>query len=178
MNREVATRVMEFNRLKMAVSKYLLGHFWASELWRLHHMGEITSIQKQAGDDWAKLVFRHRKYNISGEGDENQASRAATDFDRAFCALVERREGVRVGKLVNDLCLEDKYLQPVELILAREGLEALASHFYGHNTKAATCEQCGSKMNRPRRGPMPRFCSPKCQKYSIRQVSKTSDKHR
>jgi hypothetical protein len=50
-------------------------------------------------------------------------------YDKAFIALVDRADGVKIMRAVNTLCLEDSPLDYERLLLARRGLMGLARHF-------------------------------------------------
>ena len=145
--------VGEFQRMKEAVSAAVLHPVWVCQLWRMHHFGEISGLEREAGDRWIELVRDHKRFiedsppitaKVSrlerGYGRTNDPELTAEEMDRdrklqdrwdaAFCAVVERHNGMALMRALNGVCVEDKVPAGfIERQLAREALKLLVRHF-------------------------------------------------
>lgn len=153
-----ARDVGEFQHMKDMVKSEALHPAWVCELWRLHHLGRIRNHEREAGDMWVRLSTEHSK-QIEGSPPqfatvsklERGYSRIELDpevldseqrkeyddrlvnlqkrYDAAFCAVIDRQDGVAIMKALNRVCLEDEPVEYQSFILAKGALEILAEHF-------------------------------------------------
>ena len=143
--------------MKEMVKSEALHPVWTCELWRRHHLGEISTPLKEAGDMWILLVREHRKFindppggatisklergygrneiDVEALNKESQDAinewneRLKRRWDQAYITVIDRKDGIQIMRAVNALCLDDEHLDYSRFLLAKQGLEILAKHF-------------------------------------------------
>ncbi len=148
----------ELNRMRELVKAEVISPVWVCELWIRHKKGQITTEEREAGDKWIRLVEDHRRHgtdappitakisklergygriDIDLEALEIAHQRAIQEaseqvckrWDQAYCAVIDRHNGIAIMRAVNALCLEDQPMEYQRFLLAKEGLKVLARHF-------------------------------------------------
>lgn len=155
MRPEPVDDVAAWPRIKELAKKKALDPRLATELGRLLYFEKIRPIEGDAAKEWIATVHSYRRH-VTGAQSENpkvasleigigrvnppepehytkeqrEAIKNIEDrYDRAFLAIMDRSDGVRLMKAANALCLEDKVLTYAELQDARRAFMLWARHF-------------------------------------------------
>jgi hypothetical protein len=155
MRQEPADDVASWPRVKELAKTKAGNPVFATEIGRLVYFDKIRPVEGDAAKEYANMVYSYRRY-VSGAPFENPRAssleiglgrenppepteytkeqkeaieRLKDRYDKAYIALVDRLDGVKIMRAVNSLCLEDSPLDYQTLLLARKGLMALAKLF-------------------------------------------------
>jgi len=152
MRQEPMDDVAHWYRIK-ALAKTRAGRpEFATEIGRLAYFDKIRPIEADAAKEWANLVALYRKHVIGAPQDhakvaslevgygrtlEPEDTKERRDYirliqdryDRAYVAIIDRPDGVKMMKAMNAICLEDAVVSYAELQMARRGFMIHAKHF-------------------------------------------------
>ena len=148
--RSKAKDVATAQRLIEAARKRMEDPKWATPLGRLVLEEKLTARCMMAGEKWAELVGRYHKLvgaprptpavmertpgrALEVDPFDEEVARRAKSIERAYrrasAAMVSLADGIKVARVVNDLCVRQMYITHEELVHARQGLAKLAEHF-------------------------------------------------
>jgi hypothetical protein len=122
--------VARWQTLAIMIDEEWIDRSWRVPLYRLYRTGWITSTQREAGDEYQRIVYDHRECQgldpdiFDDEFTLRRIERAKAKWNEAVKVLGLGR------KVVDELVLLEKpVLTEREKYIARDGLQLLANFF-------------------------------------------------
>jgi hypothetical protein len=132
-------------RLRDLVDKELIHRAWGCELWKLERCGLITREQREAGDEYERVVRADRRgleFDIDQFPEELHSNLTRTisakrrQRKEASELLAFGRDGIFIRRSVDGLCIENEYPATEQAkIWVRTGLSRLETLFFTGSKK-------------------------------------------
>lgn len=128
-----------FNRLKLMVEHEACHPAWGCALYRLHRLDEIDGDQREAGDQYWRLVEDHKRWQATDPDELIPEARelAYARIDRIKYKYQEVRNLLGIGRKWIDALIFDEYYPSFQRdkLIVKQGLRLLANYFFISGTK-------------------------------------------